>query len=242
MLAPPSSVSVLLIASGLEALLAYPAPLFRAIGHPVSWIGALISRLDSAFNRPGLSFGMRRAAGVLAVLGLLIVSVVIGIALETFVRAVPYLGFILAVLIVAMLLAGGNLDRHVREVAAALRAEERGFVKTILGRRARFDNLRYAYRAANRIVQGGAADILKWKLVELDRWITQNGYDEQIQMLLTIHDSIVLQVREDSLHLLKEVKALLERVQVPPFNTKVPFTVDSEEPAKDWSISTYGAH
>jgi adenosylcobinamide-phosphate synthase len=123
MLAPPSSVLVLLIASGLEALLAYPAPLFRAIGHPVSWIGALISGLDSVFNQPRFSFGMRRTAGILAVLVLLAASLGIGIAFEIFVRALPYLGFIITILIVAMLLAGGNLGRHVHDVAAALRAE-----------------------------------------------------------------------------------------------------------------------
>jgi adenosylcobinamide-phosphate synthase len=123
MLAPPSSVLVLLIASGLEALLAYPAPLFRAIGHPVSWLGALISGLDSALNRPGFSFGMRRTAGTLAALGLLAASLGIGIALEALVRAIPYFGFVITLLIVAMLLAGGNLDRHVREVAAALCSE-----------------------------------------------------------------------------------------------------------------------
>ena len=103
--------------------MAYPAPLFRAIGHPVSWIGVLISKLDSALNRPGFSFGMRRAAGALAVLVLLATSLGIGIAFEILVRAIPYLGFVITLLIVAMLLAGGNLDRHVREVAATLRTE-----------------------------------------------------------------------------------------------------------------------
>lgn len=123
MLAPSSPVLVLLIASGLEALLAYPAPLFRAIGHPVSWIGALISKLDSALNQPGFSSGMRRSAGILAMLVLLAASLGIGIALEILIRAIPHFGCVVTVLIVAMLLAGGNLDRHVREVAVALRAE-----------------------------------------------------------------------------------------------------------------------
>jgi adenosylcobinamide-phosphate synthase len=121
--APPSPILILLIASALEALLAYPAPLFRAIGHPVSWIGALISRLESALNRPELSFGKRRAAGILAVLALVAISLGIGIALEIFSDHLPVAGFIITALIVAMLLAGGNLDRHVREVASAMRAE-----------------------------------------------------------------------------------------------------------------------
>src|ERR1700753_961339 len=100
MLVLPSPVLILLIASGLEALLAYPAPLFRAIGHPVSWIGALISRLDSALNRPDFSFGTRRAVGILAVLVLLAVSLGIGVALEMLAHDIPYVGFVVAVLVV----------------------------------------------------------------------------------------------------------------------------------------------
>jgi adenosylcobinamide-phosphate synthase len=118
----PDSVSILIAASGLEAVLAYPAPVFRAIGHPVSWIGALLALLDSRLNQPGRSFAVRRAAGAAAVAVLLAVSLAAALALETAFRAVPYLGFALTVVAVAMLIAGGNLDRHVREVASALRA------------------------------------------------------------------------------------------------------------------------
>jgi adenosylcobinamide-phosphate synthase len=46
-----------------------------------------------------------------------------GVALETLARAIPYFGFAVAILIVATLIAGGNLDQHVRGVSAALRAE-----------------------------------------------------------------------------------------------------------------------
>ena len=66
---------------------------------------------------------MRRSAGILAMLVLLAASLGIGIALEILIRAIPHFGCVVTVLIVAMLLAGGNLDRHVREVAVALRAE-----------------------------------------------------------------------------------------------------------------------
>lgn len=131
-----------------------------------------------------------------------------------------------------------NVSKFTR--SASERVEQRGYVKTILGRRARFNDLRFAYRAANRIVQGGAADIIKWKIVELNRWIENNDLDDQIQMLLTIHDSIVLQIRKDSLHFIKDIQAILERLQVPPFNTKVPFTVDFKPPSENWSEASYG--
>jgi adenosylcobinamide-phosphate synthase len=120
---PPDRIAILIISFGIEAVLAYPAPVFRAIGHPVSWIGALIAALDSTFNRPNAAFALRRAAGVASVLLLLAGSLGIGIVLETVTTAIPYFGFAIAVLIAAALLAGGSLDQHVRAVAAAIRAE-----------------------------------------------------------------------------------------------------------------------
>jgi adenosylcobinamide-phosphate synthase len=119
----PDRVLILIIASGIEAVLAYPAPLFRAIGHPVSWIGGLIAALDSRLNRPDYSFAARRTAGAATVLLLLAASLGAGVILEMAARAIPYLGFALAVLVVATLIAGGNLDQHVRAVATALRTE-----------------------------------------------------------------------------------------------------------------------
>jgi adenosylcobinamide-phosphate synthase len=120
---PSGRILVLIIAFGIEAVLAYPEAVFRAIGHPVSWIGALIAALDSALNRPDYSFAGRRAGGVATVLLLLAGSFVAGIALETLAHGIPYLGFAIAVLVVATLIAGGNLDQHVRAVSTALRAE-----------------------------------------------------------------------------------------------------------------------
>jgi adenosylcobinamide-phosphate synthase len=120
---PSGRVLILIIAFGIEAMLAYPAAVFRAIGHPVSWIGALIAALDSAFNRPDTSFAARRAAGVATVLLLLAGSLAVGALLEMVARDLPYLGFAVAVLVVATLSAVGNLDQHVRAVSAALRAE-----------------------------------------------------------------------------------------------------------------------
>ena len=120
---PSGRILILVIAFGIEAVLAYPAPVFRAIGHPVSWIGALIAVLDTRLNRANTSFAMRRAAGVASVLLLLAISLGAGIAIERAAMAIPYLGAAIAIIAVAALLAGGNLDQHVRAVAAALRSQ-----------------------------------------------------------------------------------------------------------------------
>lgn len=118
-------------------------------------------------------------------------------------------------------------------------AAERGYVKTILGRRSRFDDPRFSYRAANRIVQGGSADILKYKMCRIDEYLIREGLEEVCQMILTIHDAVAFMIHKDYLYLIDEIKSILERVQVPPFNLKIPFVAEYKT-GKNWSEATYG--
>ncbi len=65
-------------------------------------------------------------------------------------------------------------------------AQNRGYVKTILGRRARFRQEDPAHKALNRRIQGSAADIMKQKLVELHRCRKATGF----KMRFTVHDEV----------------------------------------------------
>ena len=106
----------------IEALAGYPEILYRAIGHPVTWMGAWLAWLDSRLNRPTLSFPMRRAAGV-AALALLLLPVG-GVAIVlTLAAAAGWLGFLILALLAASLPAQRSLDAHVRAVAQALERE-----------------------------------------------------------------------------------------------------------------------
>src|ERR1700677_3803130 len=60
------SLPLALAAMIVEALIGYPAPLYRAIGHPVTWMGRWLAWLEARLNRADMSFAARRAAGVLA--------------------------------------------------------------------------------------------------------------------------------------------------------------------------------
>jgi DNA polymerase I len=123
--------------------------------------------------------------------------------------------------------------------AAQAVAENRKYVFTILGRRARFPDPRWAYRAANRIIQGSSADILKWKMVQLDRWITKNNYQDVVHLLLNIHDAILVQIHKSAKHLIPEIATIFASVQEPPFNLRVPFHSDYHE-GSNWSEASYG--
>src|ERR1700735_3840362 len=59
------SLPLALVAAVLEATIGYPAPLYRAIGHPVTWMGRWLAWLEAILNGAETIFAARRAAGVL---------------------------------------------------------------------------------------------------------------------------------------------------------------------------------
>jgi len=76
--------------------------------------------------------------------------------------------------------------RPLLEKASQL-ARERGYVKTILGRRMRFPDRQRLHKAFNGVVQGSAADVLKQKMVELHRTRKETGFVPR----MTVHDELV---------------------------------------------------
>ena len=132
------TASLLLAAAALtcEALFGYPQALYRAIGHPVTWIGALIRRLDGALNREGDSFLVRKLGGCLALVLLLAISG--GVALGLQWALTGWAGFVLLALLAASLPAQRSLYQHVADVAKSLETQGleggRRAVSMIVGR------------------------------------------------------------------------------------------------------------
>jgi adenosylcobinamide-phosphate synthase len=124
----------------IELAFGYPDALYRWIGHPVSWIGALIAWCDRIWNRQEFSFERRRMLGVATLLLLLPASVLSGVI--TFRLAQHFLSGFASTLVcgavASTLLAQRSLDAHVRGVADAL--EQKGIeagraaVSKIVGR------------------------------------------------------------------------------------------------------------
>ena len=132
------TASLLLAAAALtcEALFGYPQALYRAIGHPVTWIGALIRRLDGALNREGGSFLVRKLCGCLALALLLAITGGVALALQGVLTG--WGGLALLALLAASLPAQRSLYAHVADVAQALESEGleggRRAVSMIVGR------------------------------------------------------------------------------------------------------------
>jgi adenosylcobinamide-phosphate synthase len=126
-----------LAASVVEALIGYPAPLYRAIGHPVTWMGRWLEWLEARLNRPDASFAERRASGV-AVLCLYLAPVALLAWAATHVL-LPRgaLGFAALALLAASLPAQRSLLSHAQAAADGLEAgldEGRRAVAKIVGR------------------------------------------------------------------------------------------------------------
>lgn len=122
---------------------------------------------------------------------------------------------------------------------AKYRLSSKGYVMTLLKRRCRLEDPRFAYRGTSKIIQGSNADIIKWKLLEADRMCENSG--DIVQVLLTVHDSFAGQFQDtkEARELFEHIEERLVSVQEPPFNLSVPFMLDGNE-GGDWSEATFG--
>jgi len=120
----------------VELAIGYPDRLFRAIGHPVTWIGRLVGFSDRRFNRSTWAFSTRRAAGIASLLVILTISAGVAWLVQ---RALGTgVGLVVTTILASTLLAQRSLAEHVGAVADALEQEGleggRRAVSKIVGR------------------------------------------------------------------------------------------------------------
>lgn len=100
--------------------------------------------------------------------------------------------------------------------------ERRGYIKLWTGRRCHYTGSR-KYAAFNYVIQGGGAEIVKRAMNRIRRAI---DWDE-CSMLLQVHDSVVLEIKEDTEDKwLPVVKEIME--DVPEVFKHVSFSVDAK--------------
>ena len=104
----------------VERALGYPDWLFRAIGHPVTWIGRLISFLDRRLNHATDSDELRRRRGVRALAVIVLVPGLIGLAAHVLLWLIFPSGLVIAAILGSSLLSQKSLAEHVEDVADAL--------------------------------------------------------------------------------------------------------------------------
>ncbi|MCZ8545931.1 adenosylcobinamide-phosphate synthase CbiB [Mesorhizobium qingshengii] len=113
------SVLIAFLSLAVEFVLGYPDWLFRAIGHPVTWFGRLISFLDRRLNRATDPDALRRRRGIQALLVIVLVPAVIGLGVQILLWFMP-MGLFVAAILATSLLSQKSLYEHVEAVADAL--------------------------------------------------------------------------------------------------------------------------
>src|SRR3989344_3693878 len=83
-------------------------------------------------------------------------------------------------------------------------AARKGYTETLFGRRRLFEGIRssipYVRAQAERMainapLQGTQADIIKLAMVQIDKEVAQEGYEEDARLLLQVHDELVYEIR-----------------------------------------------
>ena len=120
----------------IELGIGYPQRLVSVVGHPVTWIGALIGWLDRLLNR-GTAIPLRRAAGILAVVVVLAVVGAIAWLAQWQLLRLPF-GILIIAGLAGTMIAQRSLHRYVANVASALELQNldsgRKAVSHIVGR------------------------------------------------------------------------------------------------------------
>ena len=127
---------LLAIALALDALAGDPDFIWRRLPHPVAIVGGLIGLLDRTLNSDALSAAWRRAAGIFALVIVVVLAALVGRGLELAFRSVPF-GLVGTALVASVLIAGRSLYDHVGAVADAFAdglPAARAAVSRIVGR------------------------------------------------------------------------------------------------------------
>jgi len=120
----------------IETFVGYPAALQNLIGHPVQWIGSLITYLDEGLNDGEAAASQNRTNGVIAVVFILAASILPAV-IVTYLLAKLHFGWVINIALATSLLAQKSLTEHVSDVANALSQgldDARQTVAQIVGR------------------------------------------------------------------------------------------------------------
>ncbi|MCH8466895.1 MAG: adenosylcobinamide-phosphate synthase CbiB [Roseinatronobacter sp.] len=130
-----NTAAIMALALGIDALIGWPARLFKRIGHPVTWLGALITALELRWNH-----GTGRQRRFMGALMALVIAMAAGLPAALAHWALPAgpWGVVLGAILAWPLIATRALHDHVLAVARPLAAgdltQARAAVAMIVGR------------------------------------------------------------------------------------------------------------
>lgn len=128
-----------------------------------------------------------------------------------------------------------HIGQFQQDVVAVFR--NRGFVRSILGRIARLEHVKYAYQGVSRVIQNSGGDHMKMALLLACQF--EDAHPDLLQLLLTIHDSLVFQspdgVRKEIVDMIRAIEDMATK---PPLSVIVPLPMELTG-GKDWAEASY---
>jgi len=118
----------------------------------------------------------------------------------------------------------------------------RGYIKTILGRRARFEDRGKGYQGSSRVIQGTCADLTKIKMVEVDKYLDEVS-GGVLGLQLQVHDALDWSIPPEHMDWNQRAIEIMEDFSMFP-KLYVPMTVEGNVgeswghasfPKQDWS-------
>lgn len=100
-----------------------------------------------------------------------------------------------------------------------------------------FDDVNYAYKGPNYLIQGGCAQVMRKGLVDTYEYLK----DKKSRLLVSIHDEELLEVHESELHIVPDLVKIME-CAFTPSNLKIqlPLTCGPSYSWKSWADKTKG--
>jgi len=95
----------------------------------------------------------------------------------------------------------------------------RKFIRTWAGRKLHLSDPNFAYKMPNHLIQGGAADVTKFAMVEIAGYLK----DKEARMVMCVHDELVVEVHDSELgYVPQKIKEIMEGTYKPKY---IPLTV-----------------
>lgn len=107
------------------------------------------------------------------------------------------------------------------------RAETAGKCFDWYGRKFNFPESKWAYKAPNAVIQGGCASVVKRAMVNLHAFLDTT----KSRAVLQVHDEILFEIHKDELHIVPQIKQIMESVY--PYK-RIPLTCSVEHSWKSY--------
>ena len=107
--------------------------------------------------------------------------------------------------------------------------EKQGFIQNLYGRRYYINNSNRFYKCANYMIQGSCADMLKEKMILIDKYILDNKL--KMRMVLCVHDELIFDIPNGEEHHINTIREMMEYAP----NISVPIVAEVERTTTTWA-------